>query len=167
MTSKGKTWDYTDTVIDDKGRTCRTCSEYKLYEHYHIHSNCPNGYNTVCKDCRKITSKNNYRNKSLEYNIVARAKARAAKRGIPFNIDESDIIVPDVCPVLGIPLKGGKIGGGPNSPSIDRTDSDKGYVKGNVTIMSNRANTLKNNGTIEEFEMLLKYLKECEVVDLT
>ncbi len=166
MANKDKTWSNKDTVIDSEGRTCMTCGTYKPYEQYHLHSNCANGYNTVCKQCRKVTSKKNYKALSLEQNIFNRAKSRAAKRNIEFNLELSDIVVPDMCPVLNIPITKGKIGGSDNSPSIDRTDSNKGYVKGNITIMSNRANVLKNNATYKELVKVAEYVKACEVVDL-
>lgn len=41
------------------------------------------------------------------------------------------------------------------SPSLDRLDSSKGYVKGNVRVISKRANQLKNNATVEEMRMVL------------
>lgn len=45
------------------------------------------------------------------------------------------------------------------SPSLDRIDSSKGYVKGNVRVISARANMLKNNATVEELTLVLKDLK--------
>lgn len=47
-----------------------------------------------------------------------------------------------------------------DTPSIDRHVPEQGYVKENIVIMSNRANILKNNGSLEEFKMLVKYLTE-------
>ena len=63
----------------------------------------------------------------------SRAKSRAKKRGTEFNIDKSDIDIPIICPILGIPIikeykKGKKNGPTPNSPSLDRVDNSKGYV---------------------------------------
>jgi hypothetical protein len=37
-----------------------------------------------------------------------------------------------------------------NSPSLDRIDNNKGYVKGNVIIVCSRANCIKNDGTWQE-----------------
>ncbi len=78
----------------------------------------------------------------------------ARKRNIPFNLTEEDVAAPKVCPVLGIPLvvNRGPRGTGPmpNSPSVDRIDPTKGYTKGNVQIISHRANAMKQNATPEE-----------------
>src|SRR3546814_964305 len=92
-----------------------------------------------------------------ERRIHARLKSRAKKDGIPFNLDVSDIIVPPVCPILGTPLvdrTGLKAGGTYNTPSIDRKDPTLGYVKGNIGVISRRANLLKNNITIDEVRRL-------------
>jgi hypothetical protein len=91
----------------------------------------------------------------------SRAKYRAKQKGLDFTIEQKDITIPDVCPLLGIPLvchrgKGSQKG---NSPSLDRIDPTKGYIKGNVWVISNRANTLKNDATLQELELLVENLK--------
>lgn len=65
---------------------------------------------------------------------------------------------PTHCPVLGLELDYSGAGK-PNAVSIDRTDSARGYVPGNVVIMSRRANTLKNNATVEELQKVLDYMR--------
>ena len=70
-----------------------------------------------------------------------------------FNITIEDINIPEKCPVLGIPLvlhKGEGKGPKYDSPSVDRIDSNLGYVKGNVRVISWRANTLKSNANYTE-----------------
>ena len=90
---------------------------------------------------------------------------RAKKLGIPFNLTKEDLIVPEICPVLGIPLilKGGATGRvNPNNPSVDRIRPSLGYVKGNVRVISLRANHLKSDATIEELNKVLAYMMEFE-----
>jgi len=67
---------------------------------------------------------------------------------------------PKVCPVLGIELDWNvKINGGQdNSPSLDRIDSTKGYIKGNVMLMSTLANKMKQNATPEHLVKFSKYM---------
>lgn len=94
--------------------------------------------------------------------ILWRIRNRAKTAGIPFDLELEDIIVPEVCPVLGIKIET-IIGGGANqygSPSMDRIYPDRGYVKNNVRVISNRANLLKSDATIEELEAVLADLKE-------
>jgi len=106
----------------------------------------------------------------VRFNMWYRAKYRATKQGLPFNITIDDISIPEVCPVFGTRLKIThelrlKVGNRPksfgslNSPSLDRIKPELGYVKGNIEVLSARANGLKNNGTIEEFEKILVHLK--------
>jgi len=109
----------------------------------------------------------NRRMRILEWDILYRIRSRAKKLGIPFNLAREDIVVPDLCPVLGIALNRGGTGvkgARPDSPSVDRIRPELGYTKGNVRIISNRANTLKCNATIEELELILadaRKLSQC------
>ena len=93
-----------------------------------------------------------------EFRILTRAKYRAKKYGIPFNITIDDITFPKRCPVLGIEIRPatGRPGGANNSPSLDRIQPHLGYTKGNVRVISNRANVLKNNATVDELLLILK-----------
>ena len=99
--------------------------------------------------------------KSVGYRMLTRAKSRAKQNNIPFNLTLEDITIPDTCPLLGIPLEiQPKKGYHPNSPSLDRIIPEKGYIKGNVWIISNRANTLKNDASLQELELLVENLKK-------
>jgi hypothetical protein len=87
---------------------------------------------------------------------------RAKRRGLVCTIVETDIVIPKVCPVLGVELKratGGKTGG-PHSPSLDRIDNTKGYEKGNIVVVSNRVNKLKNDATLEELEKIVRFYRQ-------
>jgi hypothetical protein len=68
-----------------------------------------------------------------------------------FNISVEDIIIPKYCPYLGVELITDKDKcNHPNYYTIDRIDSSKGYVKGNIQIISFLSNIMKNNATIDE-----------------
>jgi hypothetical protein len=94
--------------------------------------------------------------------MLHRARLRAATKGFEFNIDEGDVVIPKVCPVLGLELTVGRGAPGPCSPSLDRMDNSLGYVKGNVRVISNRANSLKSDATIEELRAVLAYVEANE-----
>lgn len=91
-------------------------------------------------------------------------KAECKRKGIPFNLDHSDFEIPEYCPLLhirlieAVPQTGGKGGGRDNSPSMDRIDPSKGYVKGNVQMLSYKANMIKSNATTEEIGMVYRNL---------
>lgn len=94
------------------------------------------------------------------------AKQRAGRKNLSFTITPEDIVIPEFCPVLGTRLvrevdgvKKKQFATGDTSPSIDRIDSSRGYEPDNIAVISWRANTLKNNGTLEEFERLIEWLK--------
>lgn len=93
---------------------------------------------------------------------LVRVKSNAKRRGIEFTITEKDIQWNTICPIFGIPLDYNAKGHAQyNSPSIDRIYNTKGYVPGNVHVVSFRANSLKKDATIEELETLVTWMKKC------
>lgn len=82
--------------------------------------------------------------------MLASAKARARELGIDFDVVPEDLEWTGVCPVFGFPLVFGKGRATYASPSIDRIDNTKGYVKGNVIIVSMKVNQIKNSATPDE-----------------
>lgn len=89
------------------------------------------------------------KSKTIEYVLYHAAKARARQRKLPFTINLSDIIIPNICPILGIPIQHhkGRLKG--DSPSIDRIYPTKGYVTGNIAVISHTANRMKGENTPE------------------
>lgn len=101
------------------------------------------------------TSKRTHgRSTSVEAKMFYAAKKRAKKNGLVFNLQLEDVVVPEFCPLLGLRLQTNAKGHAHNSPSLDRFDSSKGYVKGNVWVISHRANTLKGDASINELQTL-------------
>lgn len=93
-----------------------------------------------------------------EQRLWSTAKHRAKKNGVSFTIVASDIRIPKVCPVLGIELSAGTGRMCAASPSIDRFDSSKGYVLGNVAVISWRANCIKHNATPAELRAVAAWV---------
>ena len=103
-----------------------------------------------------------------EREAIYRIRSRAKKNGIPFDIDETDIQLVEFCPVLGIKLNKrhgnrGPIGYSATAPSVDRLVPSKGYIKGNVRVISARANLLKNDATVDELEKVIRYMKGVQI----
>jgi hypothetical protein len=104
---------------------------------------------------REVSYRPNAASRNPAYRMFWDAKKRAKAKGVPFSIAPADVTIPDICPLLGVPLKRGSGVLGPNSPSLDRIDASLGYVVGNVWVISHRANAIKSNATLAEFRRLL------------
>jgi hypothetical protein len=115
---------------------------------------------------RDKTKHNEYCQKYRENNralvLLGQARYRAKKKGIEFNLELSDVVIPKLCPVLKIPLLAGSPSGGPRgcSPSLDRIDNTKGYIKGNVQVMSHKANTMKHCADNNELILFANWIKK-------
>jgi hypothetical protein len=93
--------------------------------------------------------------------MVKHARQRARAASVPFDIHEGDFEIPSVCPVLGIALCHGRGRRGPtdSSPTLDRIVPALGYVRGNVIVVSWRANRLKSDATIDELARILDFYR--------
>lgn len=94
---------------------------------------------------------NKYYRKNRDAYLFMKSQRRAKKDGIEFNITIDDILIPEYCPLLNIKLTN-ELGRGQlkTNSSLDRIDSSKGYVKGNVWVVSRQANTMKSDASKEE-----------------
>lgn len=90
--------------------------------------------------------------------IIRNVKASAKRRGIEFNLKYTDITIVDSCPLLGIPLSYNDFLSNDNQfnssnwATVDRFDNTKGYVRGNIWIISRLANSMKSKSTIDQLE---------------
>lgn len=96
--------------------------------------------------------------KDPQYYLWYVARTRARQKGTEFTINKEDIIIPDICPILKTPLTKGN-GYLENAMSLDRVDNTKGYIPGNVRVISRKANLLKSSLTLDMLEKLIKYIK--------
>lgn len=91
--------------------------------------------------------------------LLYRSRQRSKQRGWDNTLTLSDIPdIPRSCPVFPWIVLEYKTGIGrseiDSSPSLDRIDNTKGYVRGNVRVISHRANGLKSDATDKELVAL-------------
>lgn len=94
--------------------------------------------------------------------VLPGIRYRAKQSGLECTISAEDIVVPAVCPVFGTPFEfmtDNSMMKSPRTPSVDRFDNSKGYIPGNIRVVSLRANLLKKDANIEEIEKILAYMK--------
>ena len=93
---------------------------------------------------------------------ITNAKKRAKQKGINFNITKEDIVIPEFCPYLGIKLEesSNRYLDRSSVASLDRIIPELGYIKGNIEVISNLANTMKSNANKEQLiQFALKVLE--------
>jgi hypothetical protein len=104
----------------------------------------------------KLNSKNKYdtnkrAREDQQYRLFNSCKGNAKKQGKEFTLEMEDIVIPTHCPIFGWELTNisgeGRV---KTNASIDRIDSTKGYIKGNILVMSDLANRMKQNATTED-----------------
>lgn len=110
-------------------------------------------------EASKLIGKKRRLRNPIKYKL-GMARHRAKILGVAFDLEESDIIIPKKCPILGIELRLSNRPRDPYSPSIDRIDNDKGYTKDNIVIISNRANAIKGDATMEELKAIVNFYEK-------
>lgn len=170
-------------------KICSCCHRERLLSEFYRHKNGKFGVQGRCKECSRTIQMEEYNRNPEKYRGLVRkyrrknpqicrdavkkykashparmlldnCRHRAKIKNIPCNLTMEDIIVPEVCPVLGIKLEYSKGKYKDNSPSVDRIIPMKGYIRGNVAIVSHKINRIKGHLSISEVESLLKYMKE-------
>jgi hypothetical protein len=162
---------------DGRYNVCKRCKNLQAHEYYVKHEariklqreEFRSDNSISLKEKSKIYYDNNKQEISIrartrnikhkEKVILIKAKQRAKERHMEFNLTIDDIIIPEICPVLGIPIYRDLNKLNDNSPTLDRIDNTKGYVKGNVCVISHRANQIKSNGTVEEHKKVIQYIE--------
>ena len=124
--------------------------------------------NNVCADCFR-ERRYAHRRAHPKLRMLCSARFRAKQENVPCSITEHDFDIPEHCPILGTPLKPnfGRGGWKDDSPSLDKIIPEKGYIPGNIAVISFRANRLKNNASLEEIEKVAAWLKAALLVNLT
>lgn len=166
-------------------RTCRTCDQELPVTAFWKQANRSDGLFAECKACNTSRQRawvdgnreqyqranqrasRKMRSADPRKQLLVYTRRRSLARGLDFTITEDDVVIPAVCPILGIELRstfgsGGKPGGDAGSPSIDRIDNQRGYVPGNIVIVSWRANRIKSDATLAELKALVRFYEQLD-----
>jgi hypothetical protein len=100
-----------------------------------------------------------WQNNNPKKTMLSSARSRARKKGIEFNLSVDDFEIPSHCPVFGFELVKNDGHVSYNSACLDRIDVTQGYIKGNVIVVSDKANRIKSDATIAEIEAVLEFYK--------
>lgn len=132
------------------------------------------GYIRECFNIQPFFKHRNYKSKEdrIKGYMIRNVKYSSKRRNLDFDLDYTDIKLPVYCPLLNIKLnynnqKHHKILNlGDNyedlsfndisRATVDRIDNTKGYVKGNIIILSRLANAMKNEASFEQLETFSK-----------
>ncbi len=115
----------------------------------------------IARDYARAHMKSSRRKKPVLHMLI-RARARSKARGLEFSLNATDVSVPDVCPVLGVPLRVADGVADDSSPELDRINNERGYVPGNVVVVSRRANRIKNDSTLEELKRVVAFYEKLQ-----
>lgn len=151
---------------------------------FYKHSSHKDGLQKQCINCRKNFAKIEYSNnrdyyithsvkwgddnpiRKKAHRMIYGIKSRKNKDGIEADLENINLeyifgILKDLkfCECCGRKFGYGRGSVSYDSPSIDRFDSDKGYTIDNINIICWRCNNIKNSSTIDDLEMVARWMK--------
>lgn len=140
---------------------CKHCTKdfkanrpYQIYCRHQCREAAYNKRNAIRADLRRKHQRETWTDAQHVFENV-KGRARYFKKEFLITLD--DVVVPKYCPILQIPLFRTKGRATDNSPSLDRIDNSKGYIPGNVRVISNRANTCKTDLSLDAIKRLYEY----------
>jgi hypothetical protein len=148
---------------------CSGCQSVKLFSDFAKNRRQKDGYANWCKACLKrlwqrpenLLKRKQRRLKDYGYTLFIETKSRAKARGLAFDLEPSDLLIPEFCPVTGEKLVVELGGRTNNTPTVDRKDQSKGYIKGNVFVISWIANKVKSDQVDPAlFEGIARYMRD-------
>lgn len=92
--------------------------------------------------------------------MIYAAKGRSKKLNVPFDLQPQDLMLPERCPALDVLLERNVAHQRDNSPTLDRIIPEKGYVRGNVLVVSAKATRIKNDASVDEIERVAAFYRQ-------
>ena len=111
----------------------------------------------LCIDCASST-KHVWLNRTL-----ALVRYTSSKYAIPFDIVQSKVVLPEVCPILGVEIDYTTVWRGGDkldAPALDRNIKELGYVMSNITVISQKAHRIKADATLDELRAVVTYVEK-------
>lgn len=103
---------------------------------------------------KRKASTQRYREEKPKNRLLSSAKSRAKRDKVPFDLQLGDIPDWNTCPILNVEMKKGTR----YAPSLDKIQPELGYVKGNIQVISHKANAMKQDATRDELERFAKWV---------
>jgi hypothetical protein len=161
-------------VLLEQEKKCSRCAEVLPFTDFAKDAQKPHGLRSACKKCElgrhsEYYSRSRVTMDGILRSMLADAKKRARKKGVPFSLTLEHLysLVVHRCPITLSPIDWTKAevvkGPGDNSPSLDKIVPELGYVEGNCAIISFRGNLIKSNGTIDEHRRIIRYMAEQQI----
>jgi len=147
---------------------CSGCKYTKLFSEFSKNRRMRDGYANWCKSCLKalwqkpenLQRRKERRMENFAHTLYIETKSRANLKGLDFDLEPSDLVIPERCPVTGQKLIADLNGRTYNTPTVDRKDPSKGYVKGNAFVISWIANRIKSDQSDPAiFEAIARYMR--------
>lgn len=162
------------TALDTK--KCSKCGETKPVSEFYRRSDAKHRLKSWCKRCdnanatersrtpqgkavsKRSNAKHYASHKGRAVKLTYKASWRAKKKGIEFDIDAGDVeralVNPGRCALTGrafVFTPPTDTAHHPLAPSLDRIDNTRGYVPGNVQLVTDAVNRAKNELTVPQF----------------
>jgi hypothetical protein len=154
--------------MNSHDKFCTGCKSAKSIALFSRNRAMKDGYANWCKSCLQglqgrpayAARRKEKRQRDPLAELVLMARHRAKKSGLAFDLVPQDLVMPEICPVLGIPIVCGGAKLTANSPTLDRINPALGYVQGNCIVISWRANKLKSDCDDPEiFDRIARYMR--------
>jgi len=145
-------------------KICFSCKETKSYNEFFRHNQTQDGYHSWCKSCcnegnKRARAKTNSTIEGRARIFLRNAKNSANKRQQLFDLTIADIvecwrIQNGICAYSGrsMTLESGSL----NTVSIERIDSEEGYIPSNTILVCQAINRMKSDFGFDDFFELCK-----------
>lgn len=158
QSEKSKTLSLSRDISEDGLKQCYKCKQISEVSNFYKRGN---GYKSICKSCSGKRSKLKLTKLSINNDIVfflqyklSTAKSRAKKYNMSFNLSIDFLFdlykqQNGLCFYTNSPMTLNTRC--PNSLSLDRIESSKGYVEGNIVLCGFKVNNMKNDLSTSDF----------------